>query len=39
MEKLKNIKWNHYLNYIVVAAVTVIFAILSLTGVIESSDK
>ncbi|MBR3963157.1 MAG: branched-chain amino acid ABC transporter permease [Oscillospiraceae bacterium] len=39
MEKLKNVKWNHYLNYIVVAAVTVIFAILSLTGVIESSDK
>ena len=39
MEKLKNIKWNHYLNYIVVAAVTVVFAILSLTGVIESSDK
>ena len=39
MEKLKNIKWNHYLNYIVVAAVTFIFAILSLTGVIESSDK
>lgn len=39
MEKLKNVKWNHYLNYIVVAAVTVIFAILSLTGLIESSDK
>ena len=39
MEKLKSVKWNHYLNYIVVAAVTVIFAILSLTGVIESSDK
>ena len=39
MEKLKSAKWNHYLNYIVVAAVTVIFAILSLTGVIESSDK
>ena len=39
LKKLKNIKWNHYLNYIVVAAVTVIFAILSLTGVIESSDK
>ncbi|MBR2040832.1 MAG: branched-chain amino acid ABC transporter permease [Oscillospiraceae bacterium] len=39
MEKLKNVKWNHYLNYIVVAAVTLVFAILSLTGVIESSDK
>ena len=39
MDKLKNIKWNHYLNYIVVAAVTVVFAILSLTGFIDSSDK
>lgn len=39
MDKLKNVKWNHYLNYIVVAAVTVLFAILSLTGFIDSSDK
>lgn len=39
MSKLKEIKWNHYLNYIVVAAVTIIFAILSLTGFIDSSDK
>ena len=39
MSSLKNIKWNHYLNYIVVAALTLVFAILSLTGVIESSDK
>ena len=39
MEKLKSVKWNHYLNYIVVAAVTLIFAILSLTGFIDSSDK
>ena len=39
MDKLKNIKWNHYLNYIVVAAVTVVFSILSLTGFIDSSDK
>ena len=39
MSKLKEIKWNHYLNYIVVAAVTIIFAILSLTGFLDSSDK
>lgn len=39
MTKLKNIKWNHYLNYIVVAAVTLLFAVLSLTGFLESSDK
>ncbi len=39
MTKFNSVKWNHYLNYIVVAAVTVVFAILSLTGVIESSDK
>ena len=32
MTKLTNIKWNHYLNYIVVAAVTLLFAVLSLTG-------
>ncbi|MBQ3531664.1 MAG: branched-chain amino acid ABC transporter permease [Oscillospiraceae bacterium] len=39
MNKFNSVKWNHYLNYIVVAAVTVIFAILSLTGFIDSSDK
>ena len=39
MSSLKNIKWNHYLNYIVVAALTLVFAILSLTGFIDSSDK
>ena len=39
MINLKNAKWNHYINYIVVAAVTIIFAILSLTGFLESSDK
>ena len=39
MVDLKNTKWNHYINYIVVAAVTIVFAILSLTGFIDSSDK
>lgn len=39
MTNLKSVKWNRYLNYIVVAAVTIIFGILSLTGFLESSDK
>ena len=39
MANLKNIKWNLYLNYIVVAALTLLFAVLSLTGFLESSDK
>ena len=39
MTKFNSIKWNHYLNYIVVAALTLVFAILSLTGFIDSSDK
>ena len=39
MTSLKNVKWNHYLNYIVVAAITIVFGILSLTGFLESSDK
>ncbi len=39
MSKFNSVKWNHYLNYIVIAAVTVIFAILSFTGFIDSSDK
>lgn len=39
MEKLKTIKWNHYLNYIIISVFTVVFAILSLTGFIDSSDK
>ena len=39
LSKLKSAKWNHYANYIVVAALTVVFAILSLTGFLESSDK
>lgn len=39
MTKLNAVKWNHYINYIVVAAITLIFAVLSITGVLESSDK
>ena len=39
MAKLKDVKWNHYINYIVVAGLTLLFAVLSLTGFLESSDK
>lgn len=39
MAKLKDVKWNHYINYIVVAGLTILFAVLSLTGFLESSDK
>ena len=38
MSGLKKIKWKHYINYIVVAAFTVLFAILSLSGSLKSSD-
>lgn len=38
MSKLKNIKWKHYLNYIVIAICTVFFAIMSLSGSISPSD-
>ena len=37
MAKLKNIKWKHYINYLAVAAVTVLFGILSLAGALPSS--
>lgn len=39
MTKLKSIRWNYYLNYIIIAVFTAVFAILSLTGFIDSSDK
>lgn len=29
---MKNIKWKHYINYIVIGAVTVVFAIMALTS-------
>ncbi len=37
MANLKNIKWKHYVNYIGVAAFTIVFAILALTGSVASS--
>lgn len=38
MSAWKNIKWKNYANYIVLAAVTVLFAVLSFLGVMKSSD-
>ena len=38
MSAWKNIKWKNYANYIVLAAVTVLFAVLSFSGVLKSSD-
>lgn len=38
MANLKSIKWKHYINYIVVGLFTIIFAALSLTGTLKSSD-
>jgi len=38
MSAWKNIKWKNYANYIVLAAVTVLFAVLSFAGVLKSSD-
>ena len=35
----KKVKWNHYVNYAVIGAITVIFAILSLTGNTKSSTE
>ena len=38
MANLKNIKWEHYINYIVIAVLTVVFTLLSFTGALKSSD-
>jgi len=32
MDKLKKIRWNHYINYIVIDIFTLVFSIISLTG-------
>ena len=34
---MKNIKWKHYINYIAIALVTVVFTILALSGVLTRS--
>jgi branched-chain amino acid transport system permease protein len=35
--KFKQIKWKHYANYIIIAVLTVVFAILSMGGALSSS--
>ena len=37
IEKLKQLKWKYYINYVVIAAVTIIFAVLSMTGMLRMS--
>lgn len=37
-KQTKHIKWKHYVNYIVVALVTVVFAVMSSNGSLSSSD-
>ncbi len=32
MDKLKKIRWNHYINYIVIGIFTLVFAVTALTG-------
>jgi len=36
---MKNIKWKHYINYIAVAAVMIIFGTLSITGNLKQSGQ
>lgn len=38
MTNLKNIKWKHYINYLVIAIATILFAVLSGLGFLKSSD-
>ena len=38
MSKLRNIKWKHYISFVVLTIVTVVMAILSFSGALKSSD-
>lgn len=38
MSGLKNIKWKHYINYVVLAVATILFTTLSFSGALKSSD-
>lgn len=38
MANFKDIKWKYYINYVVITVFTVIFALLSFTGALKSSD-
>lgn len=36
---MKNIKWKHYINYIIIGGLTIVFAILGMTGVLRRSNQ
>ncbi|MBQ3094610.1 MAG: branched-chain amino acid ABC transporter permease [Clostridia bacterium] len=38
MTRLRSIKWKHYVNYVVIGIATIVFAILSMSGALKSSD-
>ena len=38
MANVKNIKWKHYISYVVLAAVTILLSLLSFSGALKSSD-
>lgn len=38
MANLKKIKWKHYINYIAIAVFTIVFSLLSFSGVLRNSD-
>lgn len=37
MAKLKNIKWKHYINYVVIAICTIVFGSMAYTGMLSTS--
>lgn len=37
MEKLKNIKWKHYINYVVIAICTIVFGSMAYMGMLTTS--
>ena len=38
MSKLRNIKWKHYISFVILTIFTVVMAILSFSGTLKSSD-
>lgn len=38
MANIKNLKWKQYINYVAIAVLTVVFAVLSFSGALKSSD-
>lgn len=37
-DKLKKVRWKHYINYVVIAVFTIVFAVLSMAGGLKSSS-